>query len=278
MELNLFQSILFGLFSGLAEILPVSAPAHRAILMKLFGESGDSPLLSLMVHIATVAALYYSCHTQILRLLRAQKLAAVPKRRRKRPLDTNSLMDIRVLRTTLIPIILGFVLYPKVSSWGSNLLILGLLLLVNGVILYIPPYMPGSNKKSATMSRLDGFLMGLGGGLSVLPGISSIGTSTSIASVCGVDRQYALNTALLMNIPVTIGFIVFDFVAMFTAGVGSISFGFLFSCILAAAATFGGVYLAVKVMRGLAVNIGFSCFAYYSWGSALLAMFLYIII
>lgn len=278
MDLNLFQSILYGLFSGLAEILPVSAPAHRAILMKLFGQSGDSPLLSLMVHIAILAGLYYSCHTQILRLLRAQKLAAIPKRRRKRPLDTNSLMDIRVLRSTLIPIILGFVLYPKVSSWGTNLLILGLLLLVNGVILYIPPYMPGSNKKSGTMSRLDGFLMGLGGGLSVLPGISSIGTSTSIASVCGVDRQYALNTALLMNIAVTVGFIVFDIVALFTAGVGSVTFGFLFGCILAAAAAFGGVYLAVKAMRALAVNIGFSGFAYYSWGAALLAMILYIII
>ena len=148
MNLNLFQSVLYGLITGLAEILPVSATAHRALLMKLFGESGDSPLLRLMVHIATIAALYYSCHTQILRLLRAQRLAAVPKSRRKRPLDTNSLMDMRVLRSTLIPIIVGFIFYTKVASFSTNLLIVGLILLVNGVILYIPPYMPGSNKKS----------------------------------------------------------------------------------------------------------------------------------
>ena len=278
MNLNLFQSVLYGLITGLAEILPVSATAHRALLMKLFGESGDSPLLRLMVHIATIAALYYSCHTQILRLLRAQRLAAVPKSRRKRPLDTNSLMDMRVLRSTLIPIIVGFIFYTKVASFSTNLLIVGLILLVNGVILYIPPYIPGSNKKSGTMSRIDGFLMGVGGGLPVLPGISGIGASTSIALVCGVDRQYALNTALLMNIPVTLGFIVFDFVSLFTVGVGSISFGSLIACLLAAGAAFAGVYLAVKTMRALAVNIGFSGFAYYSWGAALLAMILYIMI
>lgn len=276
MDLNWFQSILYGLFSGLAEILPVSAPAHRAIMLKLFGENSESPLLRLMIHIAAFAALYFACHTQILRLLRAQKLAAVPRRSRKRPLDNNSLMDMRVLRTMLIPIVIGFVFYLNAAKLAENLLLVALFLLINGVILFLPPYLPGSNKKSGTMSRVDGLLMGLGGGLSVLPGISSIGTTTSIGLICGVERKYALNTALLMNLAVIAGLIIFDFVSMFTAGIGSVSFGHFLCYILAAAAAFAGVYLAVKVMRVLSENIGFSGFSYYCWGAALLAVILYI--
>lgn len=276
MDLNWFQSILYGLFTGLAEILPVSAPAHRAMLLKLFGENSESPLLRLMIHIAAIAALYYSCHTQILRLLRAQRLAAVPKRRRKRPLDNNSLMDMRVLRTTLIPIVIGFIFYLNAAKLGENLLFVALFLVINGIILYLPPYLPGSNKKSGTMSRIDGLLLGLGGGLSVLPGISSIGTATSIGLICGVERKYALNTALLMNLAVMAGLIIFDFVSMFTVGLGGVSFGQFLCFLLAAGAAFGGVYLGVKIMRVLAENIGFNGFAYYCWGSALLAVILYI--
>ena len=47
--------------------------------------------------------------------------------------------------------------------------------------------------------------MGLGGVISAVPGISAIGTATSIASVCGVDRTYGLNMALLMNLAITAG-------------------------------------------------------------------------
>ena len=37
MDLNWLQSIIYGFVSGLMDILPVSAQAHRALLLKLFG-------------------------------------------------------------------------------------------------------------------------------------------------------------------------------------------------------------------------------------------------
>ena len=97
MELNWFESILYGLFSGLADVLPVSAQAHRLILLKLFGESGESVFLRLLIHIGTLAALYYCSQNQIIRYLRARKLAMIPKRKRKRPLDTRT-MDEALIR------------------------------------------------------------------------------------------------------------------------------------------------------------------------------------
>ena len=66
------QTILFGLVSGLTEILPVSADAHQAILTKLFGQT-SAPLLQLIVHAAVLIALSQHCGEQIGQLLREQQ-------------------------------------------------------------------------------------------------------------------------------------------------------------------------------------------------------------
>ena len=98
MSLNLLESLLYGLVSGLSEILPVSGTAHRQLMLQLLGESGEQGLLRLMIHIGILAALYYSCQNHILRMIRARKLARIPKRKRRRPLDVRSLMDLSLLK------------------------------------------------------------------------------------------------------------------------------------------------------------------------------------
>lgn len=276
MELNWLQGLLMGLISGFTEILPVSAQAHRLVVLTLFGETNESALLRLMLHISTLAALYYCCRKQILRITRAQKLAKIPKRRRKRPLDTKSLMDLSLLKTTLIPIVLAFLFYSKTSLLGSNLMVVAAFLFLNGVILYIPQFLPGSNKESGNLTRIDGLLLGLGGAVSTLPGISCVGASVSIGTVCGMEKNYVLNTALLMKMPVTICLIVYDIIGIVSGGLSGVSFGLLVSCLLAAAACFAGVFLGIKLLRKLADSVGYSVFAFYSWGAALFTFIFYL--
>lgn len=276
MDLNWFESILFGFFSGLADILPVSAQAHQMILLKLFGQSSVPAELKLVIHLATLAAVYYSCQTQIIRMMRARNLARIPRRRRKRPLDTRSLMDFSLWKTTLIPIVIGFFFFEKAQSLGGHLVWLAVFLFLNGVILYVPQFLPGSNKDSRTLSRVEGLLMGLGGAASVLPGISSVGASVSIGSICGMDRTYGLNLALLMNLAVTVGLCVFDLLSIVSVGFSGLSLSILLCYILAAAAAFAGVTLAIRILRTLAVNIGFTGFSYYCWGAALFSFILYL--
>ena len=49
-----------------------------------------------------------------------------------------------------------------------------------------------------------------------------------------------------------------DIVTMSSYGIGIVSFGGIVCCILAAAAAFVGVFLSIKALRILAVNIGFN--------------------
>ena len=268
--------IVYGFISGLADILPVSAPAHQQIFNAMIPDNTISAFTRLMVHMAIFGALYYTCNNQLVRIARAVKLAQIPKRRRKRPLDTKSLMELQMLKTMAIPLLIGFIFYSKAVAFVNTLMIMSIVLLVNGVILYIPQFLPGSNKDARSMSPIDSFLMGIGGGLSVLPGMSAIGVTTSIGSVRGGEKSFNFQIALTMNMGVMLGMILMDFVGIFSTGMDVDGFmGFVQACV-AAAAAFGGSMLAIHLMKKLAQKTGFGAFAYYCWGAALFAFILYL--
>lgn len=263
------QILLYGLISGLTEILPVSSSAHRLLLLKLFGVSHDPELLRLMTDLGVLAALYIASQTQIVRILRARRLARVPKSRRKRPLDTRSLMDLSLLRTMVIPVIAVFFFYNKISGLVSSMLVVALLLFLNGVILYIPQFFPGSNRDSRTLTRVDGLLMGLGGAISVIPGFSGVGAAVSIGSMCGVERSYGLNMTLMMQTAVCAGFLVYDVLGLVSAGAGGAGFVTLLEYLSAGLVSFGAATLGIRAMRAIAANMGYAFFAYYCWGVAM---------
>lgn len=274
MDLNWLHSIFYGFVAGLADILPVSAQAHRVLLLKFFGVKGEMDLLNLLVHLAVFAALYYSAQTHIIRINRARALARVPKRKRKRPLDIRSLMDWSLLKTMIIPSLLGIYLYQYTGSLQANLMLIALFLFLNGLMLYIPQYLPGSNKDSRMLSRVEGLLMGLGGTVSVLPGISAVGTVVSVGSVCGVEREFCLDMAMLMKLFLVAGMAVYDVLGIINNGIGTVSVLILLRYLITACAAFGGTVLGVKIMKHLSKEHGYGMFGIYCWGVALFAFIL----
>lgn len=274
MDLNWLQSLLYGFLSGLTDILPVSAQAHKELLLKLYGIRGNMEAMELLIHLGSFGALYLSCQSQLIRISRARALARVPKRKRKRPLDVRSLMDFSMLKTMLVPVIIGLFFYRYSSALQSNLMLVAIFLFLNGVILYIPQFLPTSNRDCRTLSRVEGLLMGLGGAISIVPGFSAIGVSTAIGSVCGVERGYGLNMALLMDLVLTLGLLVYDVMGIAASGLGTLSFGIVLRYLVTALAAFGGTTLGVKCMRQLAKNHSFALFALYCFGLALFTFIL----
>ena len=276
LELTWFQSILLGFLSGIGDILPISGEAHRLVAMRLFGNGVTmSPVVELFLHIGILCGLYSCCRNQIRRILRAQQLGRIPKGRRKRPLDTRTMMDVKLLKTTLIPIIVAFFFFNRAVNISDKLVLVSFFVLLNGIILYIPQYLPGSNKDARSLSPLEGLLIGLGGGFSIIPGISCMGAGISIATVCGADKKYAMNICLLMTIPVTVGMILMDILAIIGTG-GAISFGLIFSCLLCAATAYAGVLVGIRLLRWAIENIAMSIFGFYCWSLSLFTFILYL--
>lgn len=275
MDMSWLESLLYGLISGLTEFLPVSSRAHQVLLRKLFGGEAAG-LTDLMAHLGMLTALLTCCRGQIAKLRREQRLARIPKRRRKRQPDQRVRLDGRIVRTALLPLLLGFVFYLKCAELGEKLYLLSIFCILNGVILFLPALLPHGNKDSRSMSALDGWLLGLGAAMAVVPGISRIGVTHSVATMRGADRQNGLNWALLLSIPALMVLAAFDCYSMFAANALALSFPVLLKSILVWAASFGGAYTGIFILRFLSVNAGYSGFAYYSWGMALFTFILYL--
>ena len=274
MEYTWFECLIYGLISGFTELLPLSSVAHQSLFSVLIG-GADHGWLRFAAHLGCLLALLISFVPILTRLRREQKIAKLPRSRRRRQPDFGSLMELRLLRTAAVSMLLVFLGYGLVQQLHQRLWLLALLLGSNGILLYIPQYLPGANKSAVSMSSLDGVLIGLASGCGIIPGISRVGFGTSAAMLRGADRRYAADLGLMLCIPALAVMLILDI----AAGVGAVSFSGLlvFGCVTAAAASFAASYLAVYLVRFLAVKAGFSGFAYYCWGLALFTLIIYLI-
>jgi len=269
MKLGWLESILLGIVTGLCEILPVSVQAHGRILLKFIGKGEPPALMALLIHLGILAALYLSCQNHLLKMFRARNMSRIPKRKRKRPLDTRSLMDLSLWKTMLLPVVLVLLFWKKLEAVSTNMIIMATLLFLNGLILYIPQFLPSSNKDCRSLSRVEGLLMGLGGALFAIPGLSGIGAALSVASVIGVERKYALNMVLLMQMGVAAGKVIYALLDLFSSGLGGLTVMMVLCCLLTAVAAFVAAFFSIRLLRNLAEGKGYGSFAYYSWGLAL---------
>ena len=275
--MNWMQSMLYGFLSGVAEVLPISSRAHGILLLKIFGASGNSNLMLLMLHAALLAALHVSSRAHLTRIHRALALARIPKKKRRRPLDLKSLMDFKLLRTMALPIILAYCFYNSLSFLVGSLLAIAAFLFLNGLILYIPQFFPTGNKDSRNMSRVEGLLIGLGGALSIFPGISAMGAMLSVSSVCGVDKEYSLGNALLETMLILLCVSVNDILRIASTGLKDVTFQMVLVCLVTALAAFVGTLLGMKLLKTIAKNGDFSIFSFYCLGLALFTFFLNLI-
>lgn len=275
MEWNGLSGLVYGFFSGLFEFLPVSPQVHGQVLLKIMGLKDAGYGLSLAVHLGALAAVIVSYYASISKLIREQKIAGQPKRNRKRQPDFVSLMKLRLLKIAAVPTVLSSLAAPWLSQYFGRMWLVAILTVLSGVVVLLPHYMTRANKDARTLSPLDATLIGVGGILGAIPGFSRVGLFTSVASMRGADRQFALEFTYLLMIPALAALCVADLGMIIVAG-ASAEVPFI-AGVLACATAFGAGFAGIRLMRFLAVKAGYEGLAYYSWGLAMFSFVLYLI-
>lgn len=278
MNLNFLQSMIMGFASGLTQVLPVSAEAHRTILRTLFGVESEDAVFRLLIHISCLIALNLFFQSDINRLRRTSQLMKIPPKRRRNPLDTATANTVKLLRDATRVLVVCKLFTLVLQFIGDRLNLLPAALIVNGLLLLIPALSRNGNMDSRNMPRMYGMLMGLGAGLSAVPGISQLGAAMSLGQWRGADRKFALKFAGILLIPGMICRIVFDVAAIIMGGAAAFSGIGLLWAVLGAVAAGIGCHIALRIMHVLAERVGFTGFAYYSWGTALLCFVLFLMI
>lgn len=274
MEWNWLGSILYGIIGGVFGFLPISADTHQVLIAQLFGTPAVPGGLSLGVHLGGLLAVTVALYSHMEHLRREYRIAAIPPRRRKRQPDIASLMEIRLLKVAVVPAVLSCIAAPFLRDLVSLRWAMALLTAFNAFAVLLPRYTRTANKDSRSLSGLDALLIGLSGILGAVPGLSRVGMMTTVGSVRGADRTFALNFTYLLSLPVLVGLCVGD-IWMLLSGNGT-GVGLLCGS-LAMVASFGAGLAGIRFMRFLAVRVGYSGFAYYGLGLSMMIFILYLI-
>ena len=274
--MSVVENIIYGLVSGLTEFLPVSGSGHRTLLHHLFGVNTRVSLQDLLVHIGILLAAFVVCRDSIAQLRWEQSTATTVRRNKSRRMDTQSHYELRLLKSTLVPMVLGTVLFNLVSKSEHNLSSLMWLFIINGIALLIAEHMRQGNRDAKSLTGFDGILIGVATAASVLPGLSGTGITLSYTTARGTDIHKATNWVILLVIPAMMLAICADIFSVFGNGFGAVSFLMILGSILAGISAFCGGVIGISILRLLVANTSVFQFSYYSFGLALLSFVLYL--
>lgn len=269
--MNWLNSIFYGILSGFAQFLPISATAHEKLFLLLSGSEQVHPLQMLLIHIGCIAGIFSSVRNLVDILFKKPK-----KHSRGRSVNSVEVYDLRLVKISAVPLLLGLVILYLFMPLSNNLILLTVLLIVNGVVLYIPDRMLQGNKDARFMSVLDSYLIGISGSLAILPGFSGVGFMYSSALVRGADRKHAFRWAIMLAFYTLCALSVFDLISAFSYTGEPVKFVSLLCWLLSASFAYLGSCFSIRIVQFLSVRGGISGFAFYSWGAAMLTFILYL--
>ncbi len=267
------SAVLLGLVQGICEFLPVSSSGHLALLQQIFHIEGADLVFDVLLHIGTLLPVLWMFRKDV-RYARRGILGLIGMghdRGRNTPRSReNRRLGVFVLVAT-VPMLLSLLLRHTALSAGERPAVVGILLLLNGGVLYLAGRFGRREKPDKAISLLDVFLVGLAQIFAVLPGISRSGVTISVGLMRGFSKSFAVKFSFLLLIPAVLGAAI---VAVYQAVTLGFDVGLLpmYLAGMAAAAVSG--YFAIRLLRWIATRGGIGGFAYYCWGAGIVALLL----
>ena len=275
---QLLMHIFYGLVAGFSQFAPVSASAHEALFSMLLRFDSSWPMLRFFVHGGALAALVLLYRQRLMHIYHEMQIVTLPVRQRKRPPDMEAVLDASISMMAVIPMLIGAILSAIFFRRATGLLGMGICLILGAVLIYVPDYIPGGDRKTRAMTRAEGLLFGICAACGMIPGVSRVGLMLFVGLIFKCDRRYILDLILLICGVMLAELMIVDLVSIFVAGFSGFSVLRFLGCVLSAAAAFGGGVGAIMTMRHLAVKTGFSGFAFYGWGLGLFSLILYLMV
>ena len=243
--MEIFYLVILGLVQGLTEFLPVSSSGHLVLLSKWFGIS-DSLFVSILLHLATFFSILVVLRKEVFYLIR-------------HPFSKDT---IRLAIATIPTCILALVLMPLIDQSFEGIF-LPFCFLISALLLMVTD-LTTKRKSFPLQSQLtnkNAFLMGIGQGLAIFPGISRSGTTICVGLLAGSPKDECAKFSFLMSLPIillSMAMEIYKIVAKsYVIKVNVI--GMILSFILAFVV---GIF-AIKVMLRLTQKASFRYFAFY---------------
>ncbi len=187
--MQIVQGFILGLIQGLTEFLPVSSSGHLVLFQALFGMEGATQSFSILLHLATLIAVFIYYWSDIFELI-------------KRPFQRTTLLLVVATLPTVIIALLFNDLFDSIFGSGK---FIGFNFIITAAILTYAQRQAVGKKKVKNMSLLDAILVGALQGLAIMPAISRSGMTVSACLSRGMSRDHAARFSFLLSIPAILG-------------------------------------------------------------------------
>ncbi|MGJ8678633.1 MAG: undecaprenyl-diphosphate phosphatase [Akkermansiaceae bacterium] len=197
--MEIWKAVVVGAVQGLAEFLPVSSSGHIVLTQYLLGirevggEHQPDLAFEIILHIGTLLS--------VLLFFRKSLWKLVESLYKKDRLEDRKM--IMWLGIATIPAVIAALLFKDFfDSVPGKPVVVSALLIVTGLVLYVPRFVKGSAAKIGLKSSV---IMGIGQAFAILPGISRSGSTIAAGLVSGVKAEKAAEFSFLMSIPAIAG-------------------------------------------------------------------------
>ncbi|MFP8952693.1 undecaprenyl-diphosphate phosphatase [Natrialbaceae archaeon A-arb3/5] len=202
---ELVVAVLAGIVQGIVEWLPVSSQGNLSLFLTIVGTSPDHALqLALFLQLGTTlsSALYYREDIR-------ESVDAVPEWRPTTAFSganaVTTFVVVACLATGLIGLPIYFLAVDFASELSGGLFIaaIGVLLVATGIVQLASESVELAEK--AEPSFRDAVIVGAFQGLSILPGVSRSGITTSVLLFRSYQAPSAFRLSFLLSIPAGLG-------------------------------------------------------------------------
>ena len=269
--MSFLTAVLLGLVQGITEFLPVSSSGHLALLQNVFHIAEADLMFDVMLHVGTLISIVIVYKSDVRDLLRGCGVLLSPGGKKMRPaMRLRKRLAVLIIVATL-PLVLAVPFAGKVANITENSVVIGILLIVNGIILHVSDQQAVGKKELREMRIVDALLIGLGQAVSVLPGISRAGTTISVGMGRGLSRSYAVRFSFLLSIFAVLGAAVVQLIEAAGTGLAVEMLPMYLVGMLVSAIS--GCF-SIRFVKWVAARSSFASFAYYCWGAGIVALIL----
>ncbi len=194
---GVLEAVLLGIVQGITEWLPVSSKGNVAILAQFFGMPVKEAFsFAIILHIGTLLA-------AIIYFWKDIKLLAEGKEKKKRNFIFWTLAATAVTAVPSYFLLKQILETASIEVFGEAIFSQTIFLLVVGIFLFITGFLQLAKKQqnNPAYSRKNGIFLGLAQGLTVLPGMSRSGTTSSVLLFEGFSPQKAFELSFLISVP-----------------------------------------------------------------------------
>lgn len=254
------EAIILGIIQGLTEFLPVSSSGHLEIAKVIFGSEfmpEESLTFTVVLHFATALSTM---------VVFRKEVGEIIKGIFQFQWNDQSKFSIKIIISMIPAVLIGIMFEEQLESFfNGNILLVGFMLLITGLLLFLADKAKKTNKSVGYKSAL---LIGISQAIAMLPGISRSGATISTSVLLGIDRTKAARFSFLMVVPLIFGKVLKDFmdggISLESSQIGNMSVGFI--------AAFVSGMLACNWMIGLVKNSKLYYFSYYCFIVGIIAI------